>query len=399
MGSTSATATAANMQAALDEAGKVVKKQRLCAAKVGDAMQQLLDAATAARGAVASGTTTAQAAIGQLQAQVEQLGLVRDMNSSTKDLHSAINKLSKALDKAVDMQQDICRGMRDWQFDQQLLNKVIAEHLYREGRFELADQFVAEAALPGGPELKATYVALHTVLQEIKRQKLAPALEWAQQHRAALSQDGSPSGFEFRLHEAAFLTTLSTAGQGAALAYARQHFGAFKGRHLQDIQRLMGCLLFADRPAEETPYADLLSPARWAELAQEFARQACSLMGRAYDSPLAVTLAAGAVALPPLLKLLGVMEKGGQDLRSCGQLPLEIELGAEFVFHSIFACPVGRDQSTPDNPPKLLPCNHVLCEQSIAKIARSRSRVLKCPYCPMEARPDNTRTLIFPDVE
>jgi hypothetical protein len=52
-----------------------------------------------------------------------------------------------------------------------------------------------------------------------------------------------------------------------------------------------------------------------------------------------------------------------------------------------------------DNPPKLLPCNHVLCEQSIQKIARSRSRVLKCPYCPMEARPDNTRTLIFPDVE
>lgn len=69
---------------------------------------------------------------------------------------------------------------------------------------------------------------------------------------------------------------------------------------------------------------------------------------QAYDSPLAVTLAAGAVALPPLLKLLGVMEKGGRDLRTCGgQLPLEIELGAEFVYHSIFACPVGRDQSTP----------------------------------------------------
>lgn len=53
-----------------------------------------------------------------------------------------------------------------------------------------------------------------------------------------------------------------------------------QGRHLQDIQRLMGCLLFADRPPEETPYADLLCPARWGELAQEFARQACSLMGR-----------------------------------------------------------------------------------------------------------------------
>lgn len=41
----------------------------------------------------------------------------------------------------------------------------------------------------------------------------------------------------------------------------------------------------------------------------------------------------------------------------------------------------------------------MLCEQSILKIARNRGRVLKCPYCPVEARPDNTRTLIFPDVD
>lgn len=120
---------------------------------------------------------------------------------------------------------------------------------------------------------------------------------------------------------------------------------------------------------------------------------------QAYDSPLAVTIAAGSVALPPLLKLASVMAASGQDLSSCSQLPFEIELGQEFVYRSIFACPVSRDQSSADNPPKLLPCNHVLCEQSILKIARSRSRVFKCPYCPMEARPDNLRLLIFPDVE
>lgn len=52
------------------------------------------------------------------------------------------------------------------------------------------------------------------------------------------------------------------------------------------------------------------------------------------------------MALPALLKLAGVMEKGGQDLAHCEQLPIEIELGQEFVYHSIFACPVSRDQST-----------------------------------------------------
>ena len=31
-----------------------------------------------------------------------------------------------------------------------------------------------------------------------------------------------------------------------------------------------------------------------------------------------------------------------QDMRTVEQLPAELELGTEFVFHSIFACPVSR---------------------------------------------------------
>ena len=48
------------------------------------------------------------------------------------------------------------------------------------------------------------------------------------------------------------------------------------------------------------------------------------------------------------------MEKSGQDLRSCEQLPIEIELPPEFVYRSIFACPVSRDQSSEG----ALPCQN-----------------------------------------
>jgi hypothetical protein len=53
-----------------------------------------------------------------------------------------------------------------------------------------------------------------------------------------------------------------------------------QARHMCEIQRLMGCLLFVDRAPDDTPYADLLAPTRWEEVAHEFARQACSLMGQ-----------------------------------------------------------------------------------------------------------------------
>lgn len=73
---------------------------------------------------------------------------------------------------------------------------------------------------------------------------------------------------------------------------------------------------------------------------------------QAQDSPLLVTVAAGCAALPTLLKLAsvravqpaaGLTAAGGAPGEE-GQLPLEIPLGREFVFHSIFACPVSREQ-------------------------------------------------------
>jgi E3 ubiquitin-protein transferase RMND5 len=67
------------------------------------------------------------------------------------------------------------------------------------------------------------------------------------------------------------------------------------------------------------------------------------------------------------------------------------------VFHSIFACPVSKDQSTAENPPMLLPCGHVLCKVSIAKIAKNTTRSFKCPYCPNETTPQQCKEIFFPD--
>ena len=48
---------------------------------------------------------------------------------------------------------------------------------------------------------------------------------------------------------------------------------------MPDIQRVMGALCYARR-AGSTPYADLNSPAQWDDVAREFARQCCGLLGQ-----------------------------------------------------------------------------------------------------------------------
>lgn len=81
-----------NIDAALDEAGKVIKKQKLSAGKVSDCLDKLIHLTQQSRQQLAAGSSDA---VLQLQSQAEQLGLLKEMNSSTKELHSSISKLSK----------------------------------------------------------------------------------------------------------------------------------------------------------------------------------------------------------------------------------------------------------------------------------------------------------------
>lgn len=81
-------------------------------------------------------------------------------------------------------------------------------------------------------------------------------------------------------------------------------------------------------------------------------------------------MAAGSIALPTLVKLASLLKDHSHELVSGEQLPVELELGQEFVFRSIFSCPVSREQSSPSNPPMLLPCQHVLCKVSVRTLGR-----------------------------
>jgi len=55
-----------------------------------------------------------------------------------------------------------------------------------------------------------------------------------------------------------------------------------------ELQELMGSLLYVRHGLENSPYAHLLDPVGWTEIADVFLRDACALLGLSVDSPLSI---------------------------------------------------------------------------------------------------------------
>ncbi|CAB0019268.1 unnamed protein product [Nesidiocoris tenuis] len=313
-----------------------------------------------------------------------------------RDLHSTVSKVGKAIDR--NFVADFSSTSREEVFSGPekvtLLNRVICQHFYRQGSLEIADILAEEANLDSVSG-KEPFAELNEILESLKEKNLDPALAWAEKHRAALEKQNS--SLEFKLHQLRFIGLIEkgTSCQGEAIAYARAHLSKFVATHEKDIQILMGMLLYLAQGVARSPYAHLVQPSLWADISDTFTKDACALLGLSVESPLSICINAGCIALPALLNIKQVMQQrqvsgiwAGKD-----ELPIEIDLGDDKRFHSIFACPILKQQSTESNPPMRLVCGHVISRDALGKLAQGNK--LKCPYCPHEQNPADARIIYF----
>lgn len=198
-----------------------------------------------------------------------------------------------------------------------------------------------------------------------------------------------------------------------------------------DIQILMGSLVYLRHGIENSPYRSLLETNQWAEICNIFTRDACALLGLSVESPLSVrseevvsfkpvcfkaheakaharclflhSFASGCMALPVLMNIKQVIEQ-----RQCSgvwthkdELPvslsvefshqtsvlilfqhsfnpltslliqIEIDLGKKCWYHSVFACPILRQQTSESNPPMKLICGHVISRDALNKLTNA----------------------------
>uniref|UniRef100_F6HW62 Protein RMD5-like n=2 Tax=Vitis vinifera TaxID=29760 RepID=F6HW62_VITVI len=376
-----------------DAFDRVAKKQKLSSSKSQEVIDQVgreIEDALAKLQADPASPVDQKSILMELKTKLSIIGSQSQLEGSQKELNMNLSKYPRLLEKSFN--PDISKAYRNVDFDFHTVNQIIASHFYRQGLFDIGECLINEAGEPEDTALKSQFLEMFQILDAMKARDLEPALNWVSNNREKLKQNGS--NLELKLHRLQFVEILQKGGRADALNYARTYLAPFASLHMDEIQKLMACLLWVGR-LDSSPYSELMVPSLWEKLAEELTRQFCSLLGQSYESPLSVAIAAGIEGLPTLLKLANVMAAKKQEWQAMKQLPVPVDLGREFQFHSIFVCPVSRDQGSEENPPMLMPCGHVLCKQSIMKLSKSSTRMFKCPYCPNESTVGQCMQLYF----
>lgn len=320
-------------------------------------------------------------------------------------------------------------------------------HLLREGQFAVADAFLADVAqqssqpaedadmmnppytlgdvlgLPSSESetLQEQFIDMYNILDRIRSKDLGPAVQWAQRNTDALNRRGSDLEFELAKLQFSHLLDLERQPQYSsapssiptsennrgshntvlATLFARETLSRFHPRYLHECQALLTALIFTPN-LPSSPYRHLLPSINnstssdndaWSHVALLFTREFCSLLNLSADSPLYLALTAGATALPRIQKLQSITKEKRTSWTTPHELPVEIPLPPSYRFHSIFVCPISKEQTTDSNPPMMMPCGHVIAEESLKEHAQGKK--FKCMYCPSESHPREARKIVF----
>ena len=257
------------------------------------------------------------------------------------------------------------------------LERAIAEHMLRRGRFASARALSEEAGLAELVDAEV-YDRAARIEEALRSHDCGPALAWCADNASKLRR--LESGLEFELRTREFLELVRANRKLEAIAYARDHLSATAARHAAEMQQAMATLAF-DEPARcgVPEYAALFDEARWTELGLEFRRELRQVYGFAEHSSLETALHAGLAAL----KTAACYDDDARALNCpvCSAPGRALAAGLPRAHHgqSSLICRVTGGMMDENNPPLALPNGHVYSLKALHDMAAANDGVITCP--------------------
>eukprot|EP01083_Nonionella_stella_P093484 262004_1 len=309
--------------------------------------------------------------------------LFKDLNTTIQNSHQDLNKTCLSdLDDCVTHQN----------FDENVVLELILFCFWQSGQFEIAQKMIQESGISRQLSFsESNFRDIFSIQQSLRNHNADPCLQWLCSQEKHKFVD---LNFDLKLLK---FCQLAQGGESVTLGQATvsssrdnyeriRNFGLtfvpdFIDDRFADIQAMMNSLLFPNGIPRRN-----LGEINWRKAEVKFMKCALKALGHPQENPLVTCFEASTTALPELSKFVSILKsRNSENIDS--QLPnAGCSVRKEHHYHSTFVCPVAKVETTPDNPPMMLPCGHVISKGAMMKIIDS-SRIqerAKCPTCPSE---------------
>ncbi|CAD8142030.1 unnamed protein product [Paramecium pentaurelia] len=323
----------------------------------------------------------------QLKDKLQNYKPLTKIKQTNNECYAYISKMGKNMDKLY--KKNLQYGQEHVELDQKVLTKLIKNHLLRDGEFEAYEILVKESGSEES-QYHQFFAEVQNIVNDLKERKLNSAIQWAEQ-----GEKKSTNNLLYELLKQRVIQLVQTEGINAAVYFMRNNssFQEQSQGRLYEICLITYSLLLWPN-IENTKYYYLYDDEKnWPRILKLFLEVASKSQNILIKSEIRTVFSAGCLAMPKLIKYNQITRNRSSEVL-VNDIPIDIEIGKEYKYHSFFVCPVSKEVTTSDNPPVLLKCGHVISKLSAHKMIANKSK-FKCPTCPIETKGADLPELIF----
>uniref|UniRef100_A0A8D2IKS4 E3 ubiquitin-protein transferase MAEA n=3 Tax=Marmotini TaxID=337730 RepID=A0A8D2IKS4_UROPR len=255
------------------------------------------------------------------------------------------------------------------------MDRMMVEHLLRCGYYSTAVKLARQSGIEDLVNIEM-FLTAKEVEESLERRETATCLAWCHDNKSRLRKMKSCLEFSLRIQE--FIELVRQNKRLDAVRHARKHFSQAEGSQLDEVRQVMGMLAFPP-DTHISPYKDLLDPARWRMLIQQFRYDNYRLHQLGNNSVFTLTLQAGlsAIKTPQCYKEDGSSKSPDCPVCSRSLNKLAQPLPMAHCANSRLVCKISGDVMNENNPPMMLPNGYVYGYNSLLSI-RQDDKVV-CP--------------------
>ncbi|TWW55320.1 Macrophage erythroblast attacher [Takifugu flavidus] len=255
------------------------------------------------------------------------------------------------------------------------MDRMMVEHLLRCGYYNTAVKLARQSGIEDLVNIEM-FLTAKEVEESLERQETATCLAWCHDNKSRLRKMKSCLEFSLRIQE--FIELIRQNKRMDAVRHARKHFSQAEGGQLDEVRQVMGMLAFPS-DTHISPYKDLLDPARWKMLIQQFRYDNYRLHQLGNNSVFTITLQAGlsAIKTPQCYKEDGTSKNPDCPVCSKSLNKLAQPLPMAHCANSRLVCKISGEVMNENNPPMMLPNGYVYGYNSLLSI-RQDDKVV-CP--------------------